>query len=196
MANCSGFVLAGGRSSRMGKDKAFLEIEGRPLLARALDVLRAVTPEVRVAGPVEKFAAYRPVVEDIYPERGPLAGIHAALMASTTDLNLVLAVDLPLITEALLRFLIEQAAACDAIVTVPRVTGGYQPLCAVYRRAFAALAQAALESGRNKVDALFAATNVRVLEESELARFGFDAAIFENLNSPEDLRRVLESEKR
>lgn len=142
-------------------------------------------------GPGEKFAAYGPVIEDVYPGRGPLAGIHAALTASTTELNLILAVDLPLVTEALLRFLIEQAGSCAATVTVPRIAGGYQPLCAVYRRAFAPVAQAALESGNNKIDALFPTTTLRVLEESELNRFAFHAAMFENLNSPEDLRRVI-----
>lgn len=186
----SGFVLAGGRSSRMGTDKAFLDFDGRTLLARSLDLLCALTTEVRIVGPADKFAAYGSVIEDVYAGRGPLAGIHAALTASTTELNLILAVDLPLITESLLRFLIEQSAASEAVVTVPRVAGGYQPLCAVYRRAFAPIAQAALESGKNKIDALFTTATLRVLEESELDRFAFHAPMFENLNSPEDLRRV------
>jgi len=190
MADFGGFVLAGGRSSRMGTDKAFLELDGRTLLARAVDVLRALTPEVRIVGPAAKFAAYGPVVEDVYVDRGPLAGIHAALTSSTTELNLMLAVDLPLVTESLLRFLVEQARVSDAVVTVPRIAGGYQPLCAVYRRAFAPLARSALDSGKNKIDALFAATTERILEESELSRFAFNAAMFQNLNTPEDLRRA------
>ena len=190
MPDFSGFVLAGGRSSRMGTDKAFLELDGRTLLARALDLLRCLTPEVRIVGPTAKFAAYGPVVEDIYAGRGPLAGIHAALSSSATELNLILAVDLPFVTESLLRFLLERARATDAVVTVPRIAGGYQPLCAAYRRAFGSLAQAALESGRNKIDALFSVATARVLEESELSRFAFDAAMFQNLNTPEDLRRA------
>ncbi|HYN14768.1 MAG TPA: molybdenum cofactor guanylyltransferase [Terriglobales bacterium] len=191
MPDFSGFVLAGGRSSRMGTDKAFLELNGRTLLARALDLLHALTPEVCIVGPASRFAAYGPVVEDTYAGRGPLAGIHAALSASATELNLILAVDLPLVTESLLRFIVERAHASDALVTVPRIAGGYQPLCAVYRRAFAPLAQAALEGGKNKIDALFAATTTRILEESELSRFAFSAAMFENLNTPEDLRRAV-----
>jgi len=190
MPDFSGFVLAGGRSSRMGSDKAFLEFNGRTLLARALNLLHRLTPEVRIVGPAAKFAAYAPVVEDIYTGRGPLAGIHAALSSSTTELNLMLAVDLPLVTESLLQFIVECARASDALVTVPRIVGGYQPLCAVYRRAFAPLAQAALESVRNKIDALFSATNTRVLEESELQQFAFHARMFENLNTPEDVRRA------
>jgi len=191
MDDFSAFVLAGGRSSRMGSDKAFLHFEGRTLLARALDLLRALTPEVRIVGPAAKFAPYGLVIEDVYPGRGPLAGIHAALCASTTELNLILAVDLPLATAALLRFIVEQARAADAVVTVPRIAGGYQPLCAVYRRAFAPLAQAALVAGRNKIDALFADTTTRILEEPELRRFAFSAAMFDNLNTPEDLRRAI-----
>lgn len=192
MPDFSAFVLAGGRSSRMGTDKASLQFDGRTLLARALDLLHALTPEVRIVGSAAKFAPHgRRVVEDIYPGRGPLAGIHAALSASTTELNLILAVDLPFVSESLLRFIVEQARAADAVVTVPRIAGGYQPLCAVYRRAFAPVAQAALEAGKNKIDALFADTTTRILEEPELRRFAFGAAMFDNLNTPEDLRRAI-----
>ncbi|HXP47672.1 MAG TPA: molybdenum cofactor guanylyltransferase [Terriglobales bacterium] len=191
MPDFSAFVLAGGRSSRMGSDKAFLQFEGRTLLARALDLLRSLTPEVRIVGPAAKFAPHGQVIEDVYPGRGPLAGIHAALSASTAELNLILAVDLPFVSESLLRFIVEQARAADAVVTVPRIAGGYQPLCAVYRCVFAPLAQAALEAGRNKIDALFAATTTRILEEPELSRFAFSAAMFDNLNTPEDLRRAI-----
>lgn len=186
----SGFVLAGGRSSRMGTDKAFLELDGRTLLARASELLHTLTPEVFIVGPAAKFAGYGPVIEDVYADRGPLAGIHAALTSSTTELNLILAVDLPLVTEFLLRFLVEQAGSSDALVTVPRIAGGYQPLCAVYRRGFAPVAQAALDSGKNKIDALFAVASTRILEESELSHFAFRAGMFENLNTPEDLRRA------
>ena len=191
MPELSGFVLAGGRSSRMGSDKAFLQFGGRTLLVRALDLLHALTPEVCIVGPAAKFAAHGPVVEDRHVGRGPLAGIHAALSASSTELNLILAVDLPFVTESLLRFIVEQARASDALVTVPRIAGGYQPLCSVYRRAFASVAQAALERGRNKIDALFVATTTRILGESELRRFAFSAVMFENLNTPEDLRRAI-----
>jgi len=191
MPEFSGFVLAGGRSSRMGTDKAFLQFDGRSLLLRALGLLRTLTPEVRIVGPASKFAPYGSVVEDLYPGRGPLAGIHAALSASATELNLILAVDLPFVTGSLLRFILEQAQASNAVVTVPRIAGGYQPLCAVYRPAFASVAQDAIETGNNKIDALFALTTTRVLEENEFGRFAFSAAMFENLNSPEDLRRAV-----
>src|SRR5437899_1580697 len=89
------FVLAGGKSIRMGRDKAFLQLGDRTLLLRALDLASTVAAEVRIVGDATKLAAFGPVVEDVYRERGPLAAIHAALLSTTTELNLMLAVDLP-----------------------------------------------------------------------------------------------------
>ena len=74
------FVLAGGKSTRMGSDKAFLEFEDRTLLARALELAQSITPRVSIVGSREKFGKFAPVVEDIFPDCGPLAGIHAALL--------------------------------------------------------------------------------------------------------------------
>lgn len=187
----SAFVLAGGKSTRMGSDKAFLEFDGQTLLARALQRARAVASQAYVVGPREKFESVAPVIEDVYPERGPLAAIHAALRATPSELSLVLAVDLPLVSEELLRFLLAQAQNCDALATVPRVQGRFQPLCAVYRRGFAELAEASLEAGRNKIDPLFQPATTRVLEQAELEAVAFPAAMFENLNTPEDVERIL-----
>ncbi len=184
------FVLAGGRSIRMGADKAFLSFRGRPLLEIALQKARSLARQVRIVGPREKFAGYGEVVEDLFRDRGPLAGIHAALTATATELNLILAVDTPSVPERFLWFLVEQAQASAALVTVPYAGGGYQPLCAVYRREFGRLAKAALQAGRNKIDALFAQCEIRRLDEAELSRFEFPATIFDNLNTPEELERA------
>jgi molybdopterin-guanine dinucleotide biosynthesis protein A len=180
------FILAGGKSARMGSDKAFLQLGGRSLLSRALDIARAVTSDVRIVGDPEKFAAFGPIVPDIYPARGPLGGIHAALSASTTDLNLILGVDLPFLDLRFLQFLIAEAQSADAVVTVPWADGHFQPLCAVYRKAFLPMAEHALDQGRNKLDALFSEVPARVISEKELSAAGFDFAIFRNLNTPEE----------
>src|SRR5579864_1358477 len=141
----SAFILAGGKSTRMGTDKAFLEFEGRTLLARVLEVARSVTPEVHIVGDASKFSAFAPVVEDVFSGCGPLGGIHAALRSSTTDCNLALAVDLPFVSWTFLRYLMNRAhSAPDAIAVVPRA-GGWQPLCAMYRREFADKAEEALQ---------------------------------------------------
>jgi molybdenum cofactor guanylyltransferase len=181
------FILAGGQSTRMGADKAFVAFDGRTLLARALDLAHSVTADVRIVGSATKFAAFAPVIEDIFPGCGPLAGIHAALRSSQTELNLILAVDVPFASFALLQFLIARARSSAAIATVPRTTQGWQPLCAIYRREFADAAEEALREGRYKIDALFDAAHTQVIAEEELESAGFSPNIFRNLNTPEDL---------
>src|SRR6202790_3076791 len=93
-----GFVLAGGRSSRMGagpgKDKVFLEFGGQTLLDRALSVMGTVCDRVAIVGDPAKFTNYESVVPDIFPGCGPLAGIHAALLHSSAELNLLLGGDM------------------------------------------------------------------------------------------------------
>jgi len=191
MQDVTAYILAGGKSSRMGADKALLEFEGETLLARTLRKARSVAGRVCIVGAREKFELYGPVIEDVYADRGPLAGIHAALQATTTELNLVMAVDLPFLPESALKYLLEQARACDAVVTIPRIGGFRQTLCAVYRLEFAELAEESLRSGRNKIDPLYEQTSVRVLEEEELAEVDIEASMFENLNTPQDLERAV-----
>ena len=181
-----GFILAGGQGSRMGADKAFLNFGGCTLLERAITVLRPVC-DVAIVGDPARFSHYGNVIEDAYPGRGPLAGIHAALTDSSAELNLVLAVDMPLVSTDLLAFLFASAASTSALVTVPHSARGFQPLCAVYRRPFAAVAEQALKAGQNRIDALFAHLPVRIIEESELEAAGFPDRLFVNLNTPEDL---------
>jgi molybdenum cofactor guanylyltransferase len=184
----SAFVLAGGKSTRMGADKAFVEYEGRTLLTRALELARSVASGVWIVGSKEKFAALAPVVEDVFRHCGPLGGIHAALLGSLTELNLMLAVDMPFVPRAFLQYLITQArSAPDAVVTVPRSDGGRQPLCAIYRREFAVVAERALQAGQNRIDRLFGEVHTRVIEQAELEGSGFSSAMFRNLNTPEEL---------
>jgi len=172
----------------MGTDKAFLKLEGRTLLERMLALAQAVSPVVHIVGSRQKFAALGTVVEDIFVSHGPLAGIHAALRSSRTDLNLILAVDMPFVGVRLLRHLLQSAEAHPAaVVTAPRTSDGWQPLCAVYRRSFADLAEAALAHGENKIDTLFANIEVCGVGERELAQFGWSPAMFRNLNTPQEV---------
>ena len=180
------FVLAGGRSTRMGTDKASLAVGGETLLVRALKTLGAVASDVRIVGSARKLSGRRPVVEDIFPGCGPLGGIHAALSASASELNLMLAVDLPFVHAEFLNFLIGRANASGATVTVPRSGGRFQPLCAVYGKSFAEVAGQALRAGQNKIDPLFSSVSTAVVEQAELEAQGFSAEIFRNLNTPSD----------
>ncbi len=171
----------------MGANKAFLDFGGRTLLERAIGVMREACAELAIVGDPATFASYGAVVPDLYPGCGPLAGIHAALLHSSAELNLVLAVDMPFVSSELLAFLLAAASETQAIVAVPRTARGFQPLCAVYRRAFASAAEEALRAGKYKIDAVFSSIPVRTIEESELAAAGFVERIFFNVNTPEEL---------
>jgi len=183
----SAFILAGGNSTRMGTDKAFILLNGRTLLARMLELAHSLTTNVYIVGDAAKFAPYAPVIEDIFPGCGPLAGIHAALRSSHTEWNVILAVDIPFVSLAVLNHLVSRAQNSDARVTLARAAGGFQPLCAVYRRSFADAAEKALRAGRCKIDALFDETSTQTIREEELEAAGFSARIFRNLNTPKEL---------
>ncbi len=187
----AGFILAGGKSSRMGTDKALLEVGGLTLLNRAVSVVGQVCDHVMVVGDPTKFAIresvkYESVVADIFPGCGPLSGIHAALVHSTAELNLMLAVDMPFVSKELLLFLFATAENNDSVITVPRAGKLLQPLCAVYRTSFSTVAEQALRAGKYKIGATFADVSTWVIEATELAAAGFSEQEFFNVNTPQD----------
>ncbi len=171
----------------MGTDKAFLRLGNSTLLDHAITVAKEVCDAVVLVGDRERLDPYGLVVEDVFPGRGPLAGIHAALSSGqAAELNLFLAVDLPGMPSRLLRCLLKLAKESGAVVTVPRANGYDQPLCAVYRREFLAVAEKSLQVGRNKIDPLFAEVSTRIVEEEEIKQLGFPSDIFDNVNTPAD----------
>jgi molybdopterin-guanine dinucleotide biosynthesis protein A len=186
-ASVAAFVLAGGKSSRMGTDKAFVTLGGRILIDHMLALATSITSNVRIVGDPDKYSSFAPVIPDVYRDCGPLGGIHAALRASGSELNLMLAVDVPMVPPEFLKFLIRRAQQFPAAVTVPRAEGRLQPLCAVYRRPFANMAETALREGRYKIGTLFSGDVANVVEEEEWRAAGFSAAVFRNLNTVEDL---------
>lgn len=186
----TGFVLAGGKSTRMGSDKAVLSLNGRTLLETALAAVRPVANEVFILGSPELYHAYAPAIADVFPGCGPLGGIHAALAQTKTEFNLIIAVDTPFLSAGLLRFLVERALASRAVVTAPEVNAYPQPLCAVYSREFLPIAEQALKAGNYKIVPLFPRNGTLVITETELAQVAFTQEMFENLNTPEDLGRA------
>lgn len=146
-----GFVLAGGRSTRMGRDKALLPWQGESLVEHALGQLHALGMKARIAGSRPDLARFAAVVDDLHPGCGPLAGIEAALAASDAELNLFLPVDLPLLPGLFLSWLLARVGTTGALATIPTVGGRPQPLCAVYHQALLPGITAALEAGDYKV---------------------------------------------
>lgn len=187
-----GFVVAGGRSRRMGRDKALLPWGEGTLLDHAVQRLRAVCAEVHIlSGPEERYADRGLVVHrDLLQDAGPLAGVHAGLAALTTPraLGLFLAIDLPLVPVALLRALREAALGHDA--AVPKGDVGPQPLCAAYRATCRAAIESRLAQGERRVTSFWADVRVRELGDLELSAFGNPQRLFLNVNEPGDLERA------
>ncbi len=172
----------------MGKDKAFLKVRGKMLIDHAIFQAHSVADDIFIVGPREQYGAFGRIVKDIYPNCGPLGGVHAALNRSRTKLSLMLALDTPLITAELLKYLVSEAKSSGRMVTVPRTRDGLQPLCGIYNYEFLAIAQEALEAGKYKINALFQPELTHILEIAEHPEF--DPAMFANINSPEDLQRA------
>jgi len=179
------WVLAGGRSSRMGTDKARAESNGRALVLRVADEAAAVCGSVSLVGDPLLYAELGlPVIADRFPGQGPLAGMEAALAATQADANLIIACDMPAISQGVLVELFSGDADC----VVPRHDDGrLEPLCAVYRQRCHPVIQAALEAGIRKVtDALrLFAQHSRAIRYVRVS----DPAAFANLNTPDDWRR-------
>jgi len=189
-SDVTGFVLAGGKSSRMGTDKALLSLNGVSLLQQTKAILERVCEKAFILGSRQLYSAYGECCEDIYANCGPLSGIHAALLNSSTPYSLVTAVDTPFISADFFRYMIDRAIEASAIVTAPRIGGVVQPACAVFSRDFLPIAEAALKSGNYKVEPTFPPERTLLISEAELAPFAKAAEMFENLNTPEDFERA------
>ena len=179
--NRAGFVLAGGRSSRMGRNKALLPFRGRTLVQYVADQVRCAAGDVSLVGDhtIYSYLGY-PVIEDTHPGYGPLSGIHAALHASSAEWNLVVACDMPEITADFLKSLLDRAEKTAADAVIPAgPTGDPEPLCAAYHRRSAATVTDAIERDIHKVMDGLAAIEIEIWSVSE-------AKYFHNLNTPQE----------
>jgi molybdopterin-guanine dinucleotide biosynthesis protein A len=186
----SGAVLAGGRASRFGANKALAEFLGRPLIAYALDALRPLTSDLFIVAAAE--AAYAPLGVPVRPDRhvgsGPLGGLYTALQEATHPVIVCLACDLPFVRTATIAYLLDQIEGHDAVV--PCTAAGLEPLHAVYAKRCLPAIEAMLGRGLLKVDALFAAVRTRRVTAAELLPLDPTGRAFWNVNTPEDLERA------
>jgi molybdopterin-guanine dinucleotide biosynthesis protein A len=174
-------IMLGGQSTRMGRDKALVQLDGRTLLDWALDRWRDFGPlQLSVGAGARTVLAPEgiPAVADVYPRRGPLGGLHAGLTACRTDLLLLTAVDSPFVTPEMAEGLLNGLGGADACVYT--LDGRPQPLFGLYRTRCLPVAQALLEAGENKMRLLLEQVDTVYLP----AR---DPAPFRNLNTPEEL---------
>jgi molybdopterin-guanine dinucleotide biosynthesis protein A len=188
----SAVILAGGRSSRFGHDKSFLEVAGQPLVARTAKLLGSLSDDLIVV--TNQPAAYRPLalpvrlVPDERPGEGSLMGVYSGLQAARYDHALVVACDMPFLNLPLLRHMRSQADGCD--IVIPRVGGQLEPLHAIYGKTCLPAMARLLAQGQRQIIAFFSEMRVCTLEEAEIDRFDPEHLSFININTPADWTRA------
>jgi len=182
----AGYVLVGGQSARMGRDKALLGYADTVLAEHVAQQVEAAAGSAVLVGPPERYRKLgREVIPDLRPGNGPLGGVETALDATRARWTLVVACDLPRVRTRLLSELLRIAGAADTDCVVPLSPDGLpEPLCAAWRRTALPEVRAALEEGRGKLQAVFDRLRVEYWKPAE-------NHWFENLNTPGDWRNHL-----
>lgn len=180
----AGFVMAGGQSARMGRDKALLPYGGATLLQAVANQVKGTTSYVGIIGDPAKYSELGyPVYPDLLPGCGPLGGLHTALRLGLAEWNLVVACDMPKLTGAVLSALwtrCESIADPQLACVGPSGVGGQiEPLCAVYHRSCLLVVEHALSEKRFKMRQL-------LLELRTVCSGPWPPALFTNVNTPED----------
>jgi molybdopterin-guanine dinucleotide biosynthesis protein A len=189
-----GFVLVGGESRRIGRDKALLEWHGEPLLLRAAKLLTTYLDSVTLLGSPARYSRFGlPVLADDFTQAGPLAGIATALRHSCYEWNLLLACDLPLVDGRVVKRLIEQVAATRALAVVPKTASGWQPLCAAYHSSCLAVMEEALARRELSVIRLFPALSVEEISASPSEDPCTWEQLFRNMNTADEWEQVQRS---
>jgi len=188
----TGIVLAGGASRRIGRDKAFLELGGQPLIAHVIERMARVCAEVLVvASDVRPYANLGvPVVEDRFRGVGVLGGLHAGLEAATHELILAVGCDMPFLNPDLLLAFARWAEGFDVAVLRYRDGEQVEPLHAAYRRTCLPAIEAVIRAGKRRVISFFPRVRVRYVTSAEVAPFDPDLRSFCNVNTPEEWEAV------
>lgn len=205
MTGFSVVINAGGKSSRMGIDKAFADIGGKPMIQRIIEQTAGLGDQIIVANSPEQYARFGlPTVPDVLPEKGALGGVYTCIHAATRQYALVTACDMPFVNRPLFEYMMSLAPEFDAVV--PRIAptptpaplgegSGVgvgvkpeaEPLRAIYSKACLEPIRRALDAGQMRVVSFFPGLRLRWVEEDEIKRFDPELLSFLNCNTPEEL---------
>jgi len=186
-------ILAGGKSSRLGRSKALQVIEGKSLIQWVVDHLAILSTEIIIATadgeaiPCSSVVRVK-TVADIYPGKGPLVGIYSGLIASYSPRAIVAGCDTPFLSVGLLEYMTQVCSTFDVIV--PRIKNKLEPLCAVYSKNCLAPIQKLLEQDELRIRKLFSMVKVKYIEEDEINSFDPEHLSFFNINNHDDLERA------
>jgi molybdopterin-guanine dinucleotide biosynthesis protein A len=199
MTHVTGVILAGGRSRRMGRDKALLPFGPGLLIERVIEVVQQVTTDViLITNTPERYRHFGlPMFSDVIPEAGSLGGVYTGLVSAKTPYSLCLACDMPFVKPAFLRYLCDTTA--DADVVIPRNAAAFQPLCAIYAQTCRESIRHNIEADQLAITSFFDEVRVRVIGAELLARYDPTDIMFFNANTPQEYetaRLMLEAEHR
>ena len=208
-SNVRAYILAGGASSRFGRDKALVRFGTRSLLLEIVQLAQTCASEVAVVAGAQKYTdldVRLEIIKDRWPGEGPLGGIitalhHTAATARSAEWNLILSCDMPFLTAEWLQFLVDhaRASAPEIQVILPHSAHGPEPLCACYRTAAAEPLKNVFDRGIRKVTQALQQVRTEVLDESVWKRFDSAGRLFWNMNTPadfEEAQRLWETPKK
>jgi molybdopterin-guanine dinucleotide biosynthesis protein A len=193
MMDANGFVTAGGRSSRMGKDKAWLEIGGQSMIERVIAALTPVTASVSIIANGPEYSRLGlPVFADTQEGIGPLEAIRTALTNTRLPRAVLVGCDLPFVTNELFKFLVSIGGDYQVILPVGP-DGKLETLCAIYCKEMLPMVSDLIESGERKVSVLFERVATRFVVFDEIRHIKGSEMFFENVNTPADYARAIEA---
>ena len=187
----TGVIQAGGKSTRMGgQPKALIELAGRRIVERVLDVMRAVADEVLLVTNTPDLYAFLglPTVPDVFPDGGSLGGIYSGLRAASGECAFTVACDMPFLSPAVARLVLARAAEAD--VVAPRIAEQWETLHACYGKACLGPMERRLRAGQLKITGFFDEVRVLAISEEAVARLADPAVVFMNVNTPDELARA------
>jgi molybdopterin-guanine dinucleotide biosynthesis protein A len=187
----SGVILSGGESSRMGVNKAFIEIQGKRIIDSIVKLLSILFPEVIIVTntPLDYACINARIVTDIFPQKGSLGGIYTGLFYSSHPYSLVVACDMPFLRREVIEYMTGKIGSND--VVIPHLSDGYHPLHAIYSRRCLPFMERLIEKDDLRIVNFFKKVRVKEVSGKELSRVDPDFSSFININTPEDVRRYL-----
>ncbi|MDO8444796.1 MAG: molybdenum cofactor guanylyltransferase [Deltaproteobacteria bacterium] len=190
----TGIILAGGKSSRMGRNKALLDFGGRRIIEHTVDLFKSIFPKVIiVTNTPEEYANLGiKTVTDIFPGKGSLGGIYTGLIHSSHDHSFIASCDMPFLRRELIEFLISLKGGYD--VVVPRLKDGYEPLHAVYSKRCSKSMEAMINKGDLRIIGFYPEVRVREVSEEELAPYISEPSPFVNINTPEEYEEAVNTQ--
>lgn len=186
------YMLAGGRSSRMGTDKGLVQLHGKPMLQHGLDVLQSIFSDVTLISNNPDYQSLsQKIIPDLIPDKGPMGGIYTGLVDSRFELNFFVGCDMPLISREAILYLLAHAKNDE--ITIAEIGGRIQPIFGLYPKILSEAIKKNIDHEQLKMMALVQELKCNIVS---LDKLGLDSeADFANINTPEDLERMETKEK-